>query len=385
MKIIVAPDSFKGSMSSAEACEAVKQGLQAGSSTVDVQSIPMADGGEGTVEALMQMFDGELIEETVHDPLGRTMTASYGWIPEERMAVIETASASGLPLLNEAERNPLQASTYGTGELAEAAIEKGAETIILGLGGSATVDAGSGFFQALGVQYVDEDGNELHMNGRELGRVADVKTDAFKQRVKGVEWRIASDVSNPLLGREGAVTIFGPQKGADESCLAELEAGMTRYAAVIEQHTGRTVRDKHGSGAAGGFGFSLFSLLDEYHVESGFEMIAELGKLEEQIAGADLVITGEGKVDAQSLYGKGPIGLSRLAKKHQVPCVAFAGMMEGDLSEAENEGLLAVLPIVDKPMTLKDAVGQGPELLKHAARRFMDVYTLDQRNGERTK
>ncbi|SFF73159.1 glycerate kinase [Halobacillus alkaliphilus] len=382
MRIIVAPDSFKGSMSSAKACSAVESGVRSYSPSCDIKSIPIADGGEGTVEAIVKISGGEIVSEMVRDPLGREVVAEYGWVNETKTAIVETAAASGLPRLKSEELNPLKASTYGTGQLIQAALDRGAERIILGLGGSATVDAGTGCFQALGVKYFNDEGTELKMNGEALQHVAKIETQDAAERFKEVEWIIASDVTNPLLGEQGAISVFGPQKGVAAGSLPYFESAMQRYASALEHHTGKVVRDHEGSGAAGGFGFTLFSLLENLHVESGFELIAQLGELENHIKDADLVITGEGKMDMQTFYGKGPIGIGRLARKASVPCIAFTGKSEGDMSLAKEEGISAVLPIVDEPMTLKEAMECGPELLKRASRRFMEIYHLKQQRGE---
>ncbi|ARI76385.1 glycerate kinase [Halobacillus mangrovi] len=382
MRIIVAPDSYKGSMSSAEACAAIESGVKDYDPSYHIESIPIADGGEGTVEALVTILEGEIILEKVFDPLGREVTAEYGWINETKTAIVETAAASGLPRLKEEELKPSAASTYGTGQLIQAALERGAKRIILGLGGSATVDAGTGCFQALGVKFLNDEGKELEMNGKALQHVTKIETDTISELSNQVEWIIASDVTNPLLGPEGAISVFGPQKGVSAAHLTEFESGMERYASVVEQHTEKVVRNYEGSGAAGGFGFTLFSLLENLKVESGFELIAKQGELEKLISDADLVITGEGKIDTQTLYGKGPIGIARLARKARVPCIAFTGKSEGDMRRAKDEGLLSVLPIVDEPMTLKEAMESGPELLRKASRRCMEIYHLKQGKGE---
>ncbi|WP_347861492.1 glycerate kinase [Salimicrobium sp. PL1-032A] len=379
MKVIVAPDSFKGSMTSAEACSAMEAGIRSVRPDCDILSIPVADGGEGTVEAIARIENGEILTETVLDPVGRNVEAEYGWIGESRTAIVETASASGLPRLKE-ELNPAEASTYGTGQLIQTALDKGAEHIILGLGGSATVDAGSGCFQALGVKFYDEKGAELDMNGGALHKVASIDTTALCGQ--DVSWTIASDVTNPLLGPDGAIAVFGPQKGVSRGDRDRYETGMENYASVVERHIGYEKREEPGSGAAGGFGFTLFSLLDRMEVENGFELVARLGNLEERIREADLVLTGEGKMDTQTLYGKGPIGIARLAKKAEAPCVAFAGAIEGEMDRFKEEGLSVVLPIVDAPMTVAEAIGAGPALLQRASRRMMEVYGLKQEKGE---
>ncbi|WP_206760630.1 glycerate kinase [Halobacillus yeomjeoni] len=376
MKVIVAPDSFKGSMSSTEAAASIKEGLQAYDPDMTVKTIPMADGGEGTVDALLSILGGTRIEKEVFDPLGREITASYGWINHTKTAVVETAAASGLPLLDTQELNPMETSTYGTGQLIADALERGAEKIILGLGGSATVDAGTGCFQALGVHFLNDKGEKLDMCGDSLSSVSNIETDSMHPRMSEVEWTIASDVTNPLLGEKGAVAVFGPQKGVTQEQLPIFEQKMTQYASVVEDHTTKKCRHINGSGAAGGFGFTLFSLLDQPEVESGFRLIAEWSDLKGHLADADLVITGEGKMDSQSLYGKVPVGIAQMAKEAEVPCIALTGKVEGDLVAAKSEGLQVILPIVDEPMSLEEAMSRGKELCKKASHRFMEVYHM---------
>ncbi|QST01030.1 glycerate kinase [Pontibacillus sp. ALD_SL1] len=377
MKVIVAPDSFKGSLSGKEVCEAVTIGIHAYDSDIEVQSIPIADGGEGTAEAFTTILGGQLISERVEDPLGRPVDASFGWVEETKTAIVETAAASGLPLLQQGELNPYKASTYGTGQLITAALDHGAEQIILGLGGSATVDAGSGCFQALGVKFLDQEGGEMKMNGGALRHVSKIDTSQIDRRAQNVQWLIASDVTNPLLGKQGAISVFGPQKGVQEEDIPAFETGMEHYADLLETATGATYQSKDGSGAAGGFGFTLYALLKHVRVESGFTLMARLGELESRMRDADLVITGEGKIDEQTLYGKGPIGIARLAKEIGVPCVGFAGKMQGDLTRLKDEGLLSVLPIVEEPVTLEEAMQSSSMLLQHASKRCMEVYHLN--------
>ncbi len=375
MKIIVAPDSYKGSMTSMEASEAIRKGLLEVDEDLDVVLIPMADGGEGTVEALTAILGGEKQSEEVEDPLGRQVRADFGWIEKTKTAVIETAAASGLPLLEEGELDPYHASTYGTGQLVSRALDLGADKVILGLGGSATVDAGTGFFEALGIRFLDEGGNRVQASGGKLGEIKSIDTTHLDSRLADVEFTIASDVTNPLLGREGAVAVFGPQKGVTEDELVFFENGMGRYAETVTSHIGKDYRSDEGSGAAGGFGFSLLAFLQP-KFENGFALISKLSELESHISQSRLVITGEGKVDGQSLYGKVPVGIARIAAKHHVPAIAFAGKIEGDLQAAKRQGLSLVLPIVDEPMTLSDAMEKGPILLQRAASRFMTSVLL---------
>ncbi|TGB02440.1 glycerate kinase [Halobacillus salinus] len=382
MRFLLAPDSFKGSMTSAEACAALREGIHAFDASSEVQAVPIADGGEGTVDALGEILDGEKITERVRDPLGREVNASYGWIESDKLAVIEVAAASGLPLLHETELDPHQASTFGTGQLIKSALDKGAREIILGLGGSATVDAGTGCFQALGVHFFNEKKQELTMNGGALRHVDAINLADMDSRVQEVKWTIASDVTNPLLGVSGAVHVFGPQKGVQPDQLEAFERGMSRYAGALQKASGVDRREAEGSGAAGGIGFTLSSLLADASVKSGFDLIAELGKLEEVVASSDFVLTGEGKFDRQTLYGKGPSGVATLAKRYDVPCIAFAGKIDDEADIRTQSDVTAVLPIVDEPMTLEDAMRNGPRLLQKAVQRFLDVYIAGQYHKE---
>ncbi|SDM79324.1 glycerate kinase [Sediminibacillus halophilus] len=378
MKYVVAPDSFKGSITSMEAAKAISRAIQEADQQAEVVELPMADGGEGTVDAVLLSRGGVKVTCRVEDPLGRVITASYGWIEEEKTAVIETAAASGLPLLKAEELNPYEASSYGTGQLLRDAMEKGAETIILGLGGSATVDAGVGLFQALGLKVYGETGQEISRVGGRLDRISKVDAAMLEPRLKHANIIVASDVTNPLLGKDGAVAVFGPQKGLAQDQLERFEAGMASFARVTAKAVQRDMSGEPGSGAAGGIGFLLQSLLT-VEFRSGMELMVKLSRLEEHLDGADIVFTGEGKVDGQSLFGKVPVGVARAARKKGVPAVAFAGMIGDGLDRLQAEGLTVVIPIVDQPMALKEAMIEGERLLYKAATRVMQLILLEKR------
>jgi glycerate 2-kinase len=375
MKVVIAPDSFKGSVSSTKAASLIEQSIKLMNEGIETVMIPMADGGEGTVDAFLAIFGGERIEETVEDPLGREISAFYGWIDRDQTAIIETAAASGLPLLKEEELNPYQASTYGTGQLIKSALNKGAKKIIVGLGGSATVDAGTGCLQALGVRFLDKQGAELRACGENLRNIYSIDDSKLDARLRNTEIIVASDVMNPLLGPNGAVYVFGPQKGVKEHELPIFEEYMSHYATVVIQTVQKDETNSPGSGAAGGFGFSLQSFLS-IQMMSGFELIAKLSLLEEHIKEADLVITGEGKFDSQSLYGKVPIGIARIAKKYYTPVVVFAGNIEDNLDSLESQGISLIYPIVDGIMTLQEAMENGCELIKRTTRRFFKAVQI---------
>ncbi|MFC5452812.1 glycerate kinase [Paenibacillus aestuarii] len=376
MKVVISPDSFKGSMSTMSAAEQIEAGILAVFPTAQTVMIPMADGGEGTAETYRMIAGGEMIWHEVKDPGNRDILASYCWIEKERTAVIETAAASGLTLLKEAERKPDGLSTFGTGQLIRLALDRGAKRIIIGLGGSATIDAGLGCLQALGLQCFDRDGKGLNGGVIELGAIASMDASPLDPRLSQIELIIASDVKNPLLGSEGAVHIFGPQKGLKPDETDNFERQMSRIAELVVQESGQDMRTSPGAGAAGGLGFALQSFFPNLSLMSGFELIAQLSGLEQQIAAADLVITGEGKFDGQSMYGKAPIGISRLAKQHDVPVVVFTGRFEGTEQSIRQEGVHAVVPIVDKIMALDESMDQGEVLLKQAVIRFFETMRL---------
>ncbi|MBM7095490.1 glycerate kinase [Bacillus sp. H-16] len=375
MHILIAPDSFKGSISSVQAAKTIEKAIQSVSPGTVTRSFPMADGGEGTVDAIMTATGGERITKKVQDPLFRPVNADFGWIPDKKTAVIETAAASGLPLLKPEELAPHTCSTYGTGELIKEALDVGAETIILGLGGSATVDGGVGLFQALGLRVYDKSGEVIEYPGGNLKQIAGLDTSDLDKRLHDVTIIVASDVTNPLLGPNGAISVFGPQKGVTPELLERFEDGMRHFSTVVSNHTGRNEIQTPGSGAAGGIGYLLHSLLD-VTFKPGLELVVEESRLEELLPSVDLIITGEGKVDGQSLFGKVPVGLGKLAKRHGIPLVAFAGTIGKGSEELEKYGVSVIHPLATGPMALEEAMINGEPLLYEAAVRLMKTLTL---------
>ncbi|WP_090634140.1 glycerate kinase [Neobacillus massiliamazoniensis] len=372
LKIVIAPDSFKGSLTSVQAANAICSGIKKVFPQADCTSIPLADGGEGTIDAVLAVFDGEKIYKRVHDPLGRLIDASFGWIEDRKMAIVETAAASGLPLLSREELNPLVATTYGTGELVKYALDYEPEHLIIGIGGSATVDAGIGFFQALGIQFYDGNRNTVEGNGRATKFIKEIDISGLDPRLNSTKITVMSDVTNPLLGETGAIAVFGKQKGVKEEEFPQYERWMANFADVVERSIGRDEKERSGSGAAGGLGFALRSFL-QVEMKGGFSLIAELSNLEEKIKEASIVITGEGRIDASSLFGKVPIGIGNMARKYGIPCAAFAGAIEGDLEKLEAEGISLTAPIVDAPMLLEEAITNAESLLEKSAFRFMQA------------
>ena len=372
MKILISPDSFKGSMTSMQAASAIERGVLDIAPEAETALYPMADGGEGTVEAILWGRDGEKIICRVQDPIGRDIDAVYGWIEREKTAIIETAAASGLPLLKPGELDPETASSYGTGQLIKDAISRGAKTILLGLGGSATIDAGTGLFQALGLKFFDHDKKEISHIGGRLDRISSIDTSGLIPALSSIKFIVASDVTNPLLGKEGAIAVFGPQKGVKKQQLASFEEGLRQFSVIAAQTAGRDMSTEAGSGAAGGIGFLLQTFL-EVEFRNGLDLIVEMVQLEKQLAWADLLLTGEGRIDGQSLFGKVPVGIGRLAKKRGIPVIAFAGSIGPGLETLELEGVQAVVPVADGPMSLEEALQNGETLLYESAKRLMKI------------
>jgi glycerate kinase len=371
MKIVTAIDSFKGSMSSQSANETVKKCLP----NHEVEVFPIADGGEGTVEVFVALEDGKIINQPMISVNNRPDQGHWGWIEKSRTAIIEAAEGAGLIKADAATLHPSNHTSYGMGEQILQALDKGAETIILGLGGTATVDGGTGMLQALGCVFYSADKEPLPVLPVDLNLVEEIDTAGMDPRLKNTAIVIASDVTNPLCGLNGAVHVFGEQKGLAASELAVYDQAMGHYRKAVEKATGRSEGDAAGAGAAGGIGFALLSFFD-CRFESGFELLAKRGNLEAKIKAADLVITGEGKFDSQSLQGKVPIGISRMAKKHQVPTVLFVGKAEDGLTSLPEENIAAIIPIVDAPMSLEAAMSNGPRLLGQAVERAFQLVAI---------
>ncbi|NLK67398.1 MAG: glycerate kinase [Campylobacteraceae bacterium] len=352
MRVLVAIDSFKGSVSSLEAGEAIKEGIEELSKSVEI--IPIADGGEGSVEAMVTALGAKFVSVKTLDPLGREMVAEYAIKGE--LAILEMASSSGITLLTDEERNPNLTSTYGFGLMIKDAILKGARKFIVGIGGSATNDAGTGMLEALGFEFFDENGNLLKGKGESLVKIAKISSQKVIPELKECEFEVACDVNNPLFGTNGAAHIYGPQKGADEEMVKSLDAGLESFAEVTAEFSGIDNSGLSGSGAAGGLGFGFVSFLNSKLLR-GFEIIAKVVGLEEAIKRADLVITGEGKLDYQSVMGKTPSEVAKLAKKHGKIVVALGGTVSGD-ARSLNEYVDAYFSILNEPITLKEAMSK---------------------------
>ena len=357
MKVTVAIDSFKGSLSSIEAASAVRDGIIKADPTCEVVLSPLADGGEGTVEAIVSASGGRLVELSVTGPLGTPTLAKYGVTPDG-YAVIEMASAAGITLVADGERNPERTTTFGVGELIRHAIEvEGCRKFIVGIGGSATNDGGVGMLGALGFEFTDCDGKPISLTGGGLATLATVNTKNALKELSECEFLVACDVKNPLCGENGCSAVYGPQKGATPEMISRMDAYLARYADITASVLGHDERDTHGAGAAGGMGFAFISYLGA-RLESGIELVIKISGLEEHIKNSDVVVTGEGRLDGQSGMGKAPVGVAKAAKKYGKPVIALSGCVASDAKLCNGYGIDAFFPIIKAPITLADAMSK---------------------------
>ncbi|WP_223515813.1 glycerate kinase [Pseudomonas sp. GL-R-26] len=378
MKIVIAPDSFKDSLSAQGVADAIALGLAQVWPDAQLIKCPMADGGEGTVESILAACDGELRRNEVRGPLGATVNAAWGWLPQSHTAIIEMAEASGLQLVPVAQRDACISSTFGTGQLIRAALDAGAQRVILAIGGSATNDGGAGAMQALGVKLLDFQGQTLSPGGLALTQLARVDLGEIDPRLAQVRFDIAADVNNPLCGPHGASAIFGPQKGASPVQVEQLDRALGHFADHCAQALNKDVRDEPGSGAAGGLGFAAKAFLGA-QFKAGVEVVAELVGLADAVAGADLVITGEGRFDAQTLRGKTPFGVARVAREHGVPVIVIAGTLGEGYQALYEHGIDAAFALASGPMTLEQACAEAPRLLRERATDLARVWRVASR------
>lgn len=379
MNILIAADSFKGSCSAREVTDTIERAANTVLPNVTVTKIPVADGGEGTVDALVAAMNGTKVCVPVHDPLGRPITAEYGLLPDGS-AVLETAAASGLTLLKPDERDVLHASTFGTGELIRHALEHGVKKIILGLGGSATTDGGAGLAQALGISFLDKAGKELAPGGVHLSELARISTDALLKEAAECEFVIACDVKNRLCGSNGAAAIFGPQKGATPEQVRILDAALSHYASILNDQLTCNAAETDGSGAAGGL---LCGILPYFPVTicSGIDLVLDLTDFDEHVKHADLIITGEGRIDYQSALGKVPVGVASRAKKiRNVPVVAIAGAKGDGCETLYKFGIDAIFDTVPGIMSLEAAMEHAKENLEQTAENVLRLFFAGQEN-----
>ncbi len=374
MKVTVAPDSLKESISAVQAARAITRGLRAVAPDVSVEIVPMADGGEGTVEAIVQATGGRYVSARVADPLGRPVEGGFALCRDGRLGVIEMASASGLALLKPRERNPLLTSTRGTGQLIREALDAGAEQIILGIGGSATVDCGTGMAAELGVGFFDRAGNPIEDPcGGRLEEIGHLDISGLDPRLERVRITAACDVRNPLVGPEGAARVYAPQKGADAAMIERLERGIENFTDVLRGDLSCDVAQVAGGGAAGGLGAGLFGLLGA-ELRGGAETVMEAARLRERMRGSSLLITAEGRADGQSAFGKVPAAVAALAKEQAIPVVVLTGMLGPGHERLYECGVDAILCICDRPMALRTALRQAESLLERAAGSLMRLW-----------
>lgn len=380
MKIIIASDSYKGSLSTLKVAESIEKGIRKVYEDANVIKIPVADGGEGTVDALVLGTNGRYEEVEVVGPLGDRVLAKYG-ILDGDIAVIEMAEASGLTLVDNGRLNPLITTTYGTGELIKDAMQRGIREIYVGLGGSSTNDGGVGMAQALGISFKDRLGQEIGYGGGELHKIHEIDFASLHPLLKETRIMVISDVLNPLCGPKGASNIFGPQKGATKETIEILDNNLNHLGKKIKEYTGKDIINIAGAGAAGGLGGGLVAFCNA-KIHSGIDKVLDIANIDKHLVDADLVITGEGKIDGQSIFGKVPIGVSKRAKKYNVPVIAIVGSVGEGASQVYNYGIDMIIDIIDKPMTLMEAMENGSELIERAAENVIRIFKVKERISE---
>ena len=380
MKIVIAPDSFKENMTSLEVATAIEKGILQVIPDATCIKVPMADGGEGTVQALVDATQGKIIKKTVVGPLGNPVEAQYGFLGDGRTSVIEMAEASGITLVSKDKRNPLKTSTYGTGELILDALDQGAKEIIIGIGGSVTNDGGAGMAQALGVQFFDQDGQEIqgYGSGGMLGGIASINVSSLDKRLQGVTIRVACDVDNPLCGERGASNVFGPQKGATPEMVKTLDANLSHFAECIRNDLGKEVKEIAGAGAAGGLGAGLVAFCSA-EMKRGVDIVIAATGLQEALKGADLAITGEGKVDFQTAFGKTPSGVAKAAAKEGIPVVAIGGALADDARGVFEHGIDGLESAAARDMSLEEAIRESRIHLQYAGERLARLILIGRR------
>ncbi|MEG6565757.1 glycerate kinase [Thermoanaerobacterium saccharolyticum] len=370
MRILVAPDSYKGSLSSREVIEAMAEGIRR-VVDADIIKVPIADGGEGTVDALIFSSGGKIVEAEVVGPIGNTVKGFFG-ILKDGTAVIEIAASSGLNLVPNGMRNPLVTTTYGVGQLIKKALDEGCRRFIVGLGGSATNDGGAGMMEALGAKLLDEDGKDVPYGGGNLSRLKKIDVDGLDKRIYESSFTVASDVANPLCGKNGASYVYGPQKGATPEMVNILDKNLYHYAKIVEKVIGKDFKDTPGAGAAGGLGFSLIAFLNA-KIKSGIEIVMEAANMEEKIKCCDVVITGEGNTDFQTVFGKAPAGIAAIAQRYGKKVIILSGGLGSGYKELYKIGVTAMFSIVDRPMTIDEAIHDAKRLISD---RMEDIIRL---------
>ena len=368
MKIVIAPDSFKGSLTALQAAEAIEAGLHRVFPDAAIEKIPMADGGEGTVQSLVDATGGQILTAQVPDPLGNSINAQYGVLGDGVTAVIEMAAASGLTLVPLDKRDPRVTTTYGTGELIRVALANGCRKLIIGIGGSATNDGGAGMAQALGAKLLTASGEQIEPGGGSLATLNSIDLSELDPSIAETETVVACDVNNPLTGKQGASHVYGPQKGATPEMIRVLDANLAHFDKIVQRDLSKSVGNVPGAGAAGGLGAGLMAFLDA-SLKSGIEIVTEATQLSKRFAGADLVITGEGQINFQTVFGKTPVGVAKVAKTHNIPVIAIAGSIADNSDGVYDAGIDAMIDIVPEPMSLENAIESATTLIETAAER----------------
>jgi glycerate kinase len=382
MRIVVAPDSFKGSASAVAVAKAMEQGVLSVFPKAKVIQIPIADGGEGTIEAFIVATGGQIITENVLGPLGNPIEAHWGILGDGETAVIEMAAASGLPLVPQEKRNPRITTTFGTGELIKAALDRGIRKLIIGIGGSATNDGGMGMACALGVRFLDAVGNSLPSGGAALQQLVTIDVSQIDVRLAETAIVVACDVDNPLCGPRGASAIYGPQKGATREMIAELDASLAKFAAIAKSTTGKDVAEYPGAGAAGGLGAGLL-LFTNAQLLPGVDIVLEAVRFADIAKDADLIITGEGRTDFQTACGKAPVGVSRIAKQYNIPTFCVSGSLGKQYEEVYSLGIDGLMSIISSPMNLAECMENALELIQAATERLCRIINKSMEIGLR--
>lgn len=373
MRIVIAPDKFKGSMSASEAARYIALGINSVLPNSELILLPLSDGGEGLVESLAEIGNISVVTTTVTGPLGQLVKAEWGFNDIEKTAIIEMAAASGLTLVPEAQRDPSVTSTFGTGELIKTALDYGCSNLIIGIGGSATNDGGAGMAQALGAEFFDHSGEPLKGCGAELIRLSHIDMSGLDPRLQQVSVKVASDVNNPLTGPKGASYTYGPQKGATPEMVKMLDRALENYRRVIKKTIGKDIGDIPGSGAAGGLGAGLIAFLNA-EICPGIELVLDTLDVDRFLVHCSLLVTGEGKLDAQSASGKAPVGVARRAQKFNVPVIALAGIIEGGLEIFHKQGITACFAIADGPLSIEESISRGPHLIEKKAAELTRIF-----------
>jgi glycerate kinase len=369
MNILIAPDSFKDCLSAKEVALNIEAGIRRIMPAANIKILPMADGGEGTVEALVDATGGKIISAMVHDPLMRKINSFFGVLGDKKTAVVEMAAASGIELLKENERNPWTTSTYGTGELIGHALDMNCEKLVIGVGGSSTNDAGTGMAQALGVRFVDNAGREVPGSGGNLNRIADIDMSGLDKRIGRCRILVACDVDNPFYGPGGAALTYAPQKGADAAMAKKLDNNMRYLADKISEILDINIQNIKGAGAAGGLAGGLMAFL-KAELKPGFEVIKDIINLEKEIRKADIVITGEGRMDYQTQFGKVPFGIARIAARHKKPVIAITGSLGDKADELYKKDFTGIFPLAENPRDTDKALKEAGILLQNTAERI---------------